>query len=315
MSSATPTDMTASLVSVPGTCPHCGLHLAPIDPGTLAPVLCPACRLQVRSAIRPRLPPSRRALASLVLAGLSTAGGLFTGVPAIVLGALALRDIRRRPTQVGGTAIAIAGMLAGAVLSVAFLPCHAGVLFSLLANWERLSSRKGGEDVVTDATRLQDELPSWHIGTLPSSLRPYEQRTRRLPYLGTQRWLVLADASRQTVVVLAELAEADTLGPQWYRIEAQRYRDRPMAHAWQQGRVAELESPWHCQVRGQQVEVTERYFKVDGERRYVVEFEVMVVQPGGRRFVLWTTLVDLAGPLEPHRATVREPVRALLESW
>jgi ABC-type Fe3+ transport system permease subunit len=57
---------------------------------------------------------SKKAIWSLTLGGLSICLGLFTAVPAIILGVLALRDVQRNPTR-RGESLAVAGMALGAI--------------------------------------------------------------------------------------------------------------------------------------------------------------------------------------------------------
>lgn len=322
MSSETTTPKAASDGTVPEACPHCGLPLARIELATLAPLLCPACRRQVRAAIKPHLPASGRAVASLVLAALSPVGSFITGLAAILLGLLALRDIRRRPTQVGGRGIAIGGMLTGALLSVACLPCQATILMVLLEPIYRGEGRvyRGEGRVVleeaADDAKLQELLASWQLGTLPPGLKPVKYRPVEAPITGTSRWLLLADdAPCRHVVALLATSQQDSLDPNLFRSEAER---------WMRGRadwqdhlesMPDLESHWQCQVRGRAVEVTERYYEAGWEDAYVAEFQAMVVQPDSTQYLLWTALLDLPGSVEQIRAAAREPVRTFLESW
>ncbi len=308
MSSDSTLRVAATYGTVPESCPHCGLQLAPVDFGTRAPLLCSACRRQVRAAIRPRMPVSRRAIASLVLAALSPAGSFVTGFLAVVFGLLALRDIRRRAGQVSGKGVAIAGMLLGAGLSVACLPCQTALLMSLLY------AERGTEHVVRDTTRLQEELASWQLGPLPAGLRPIEQRTRQSPMLGTQRWLLLADTPVRNALVLAAVPYKDPMYSGQFRPVARGYvmgiLRRPEYDA-----EPDFVSQWICQVGGKQIQVMERYFKADAEHRYVAEFQAMVERQDGHQHLLWASLVDLPGPVEQYRTQAREPVRAFLEAW
>ena len=61
---------------------------------------------------------SGKALASLVLGLVSTVGTILTGVPAIILGVLALGDIRAQHDQLRGTGLAIAGIVSGGVFGL-----------------------------------------------------------------------------------------------------------------------------------------------------------------------------------------------------
>lgn len=82
--------------------------------------------------VRPIPPSDAKAVAALVLGILCLVGtfcwlGMPLGVPAVVLGALALRDIRRSDGMLGGSGLAIAGIVMGAVGSLLFL-CTVGFL-------------------------------------------------------------------------------------------------------------------------------------------------------------------------------------------
>jgi prepilin-type processing-associated H-X9-DG protein len=65
---------------------------------------------------------SRKAIWSLVLGVPSLVCSVFTGIPAIILGALAVRDIARSRGRLGGNGLAIAGMVTGALGVVLILP-------------------------------------------------------------------------------------------------------------------------------------------------------------------------------------------------
>src|SRR5262245_52729538 len=75
---------------------------------------------------RPRRPTptgtSGKAVMSLVLGVLSPCASILTGVPAIILGLLSLRDIRRSGGRLGGQGLAIAGIVVGIVGILLSLP-------------------------------------------------------------------------------------------------------------------------------------------------------------------------------------------------
>lgn len=96
----------------------CGAHLELDDRFAGQTIQCPDCKkpLQAPSLTSPTLRTSGLALASLILALV----GAFTVVGtivAVVLGVLALRQIRRSPEVLTGRRFALAGMGAGALLT------------------------------------------------------------------------------------------------------------------------------------------------------------------------------------------------------
>jgi hypothetical protein len=92
-------------------------------------VLCAACRQAF--VLRPSTDTrrfSRKAVVSLALGLASTLLWCLAGVPAVVLGVLALIEIRRQPDQLKGRQFAIAGIIAGCLLGVICLPILAALL-------------------------------------------------------------------------------------------------------------------------------------------------------------------------------------------
>ncbi|MDR3639591.1 MAG: DUF1559 domain-containing protein [Isosphaeraceae bacterium] len=78
----------------------------------------------LRVTSEPKIEPmhtSAMAIASLVLGLLSFCLSLFTGIPAVILGALSLRAINRSRGQVSGRGMAIAGIVTGSI-GVLLLP-------------------------------------------------------------------------------------------------------------------------------------------------------------------------------------------------
>ena len=65
---------------------------------------------------------SRKAIWSLMLGIGSFVCSIFTGIPAIILGALAVRDITRSRGRMAGNGLAIAGIVMGALGVILFLP-------------------------------------------------------------------------------------------------------------------------------------------------------------------------------------------------
>jgi hypothetical protein len=92
-------------------------------------VLCAACRQAF--VARPSTDArrfSRMAVASLALGIASTLFWCVAGVPAVVLGVLALIEIRRHPDQLKGRQFAITGIITGCLLGVICLPILTALL-------------------------------------------------------------------------------------------------------------------------------------------------------------------------------------------
>jgi hypothetical protein len=89
-------------------CPRCNTHVE--IPGSSQE------DLSRRSApVRPNLPKNNKAVIAGVLAFVSLCGGgIFAGIPAIIMGVLALREIKESPTPLAGKGQAWAGILCGA---------------------------------------------------------------------------------------------------------------------------------------------------------------------------------------------------------
>jgi thiol:disulfide interchange protein len=90
-------------------------------------------------AARPEGPRETKAAASLALGVMSVVGamcgvGLSLGIPAIILGALAHRDIRRSGGMAGGGGLATAGIFLGAMGSILFVVWVGIVAFAVLGS-------------------------------------------------------------------------------------------------------------------------------------------------------------------------------------
>ncbi len=128
-------------------CPQCGRDLAiPTQQGVQAqpPTDAPA--------EPPRRPPygddrgwagrspagatSGMALAGMILGLVSLVGTLFTGIPAVILGALGLRAVSRSEGKLRGKGFAITGLVGGGVGILLFLPF---LLYVFLPLWQRLN--------------------------------------------------------------------------------------------------------------------------------------------------------------------------------
>jgi prepilin-type processing-associated H-X9-DG protein len=89
-------------------CPECGRELI-IPKGDVNPFDAPTLLEGVEART------SGKAIASLVLGLLSLVCTLFTGIPAIILGALGLSDIGRSGGRIGGKGMATAGIILGGI--------------------------------------------------------------------------------------------------------------------------------------------------------------------------------------------------------
>jgi type II secretory pathway pseudopilin PulG len=94
-------------------CPKCGTQN---DDNAFKCVKCGEVLQQAGAATTAPATTSTKAVLSLVLGILAiTCFWIFTGIPALILGVLANRDIRRDPTRVGGKGLATAGIILGIV--------------------------------------------------------------------------------------------------------------------------------------------------------------------------------------------------------
>ncbi|HEV3025220.1 MAG TPA: DUF4190 domain-containing protein, partial [Pirellulales bacterium] len=120
-------------------CPHCGASLTTAGLSDSTVLLCARCGspmvLRTRGDVR-RL--SRRAVASLVLGVCTILFWCIAGIPAIVLGLLALYDIRRDDERLKGKELAFAGILSGALLGLFCTPFVMLVAAGILSGFQNV---------------------------------------------------------------------------------------------------------------------------------------------------------------------------------
>ncbi len=153
------------------TCPGCSavLIIEGVEPERV--LLCAGCRrrLYARGGLPVRR-TSRKAVASLVCGLASLLGLCLTGIPAVILGTLALWDIYRRRKPLRGQGLAIAGIVTGILCGGIGTPVAAVVLRGAWNGWQL--GRSVGAPVIRDPgelARLADRMPPCR---LPPGFRP-----------------------------------------------------------------------------------------------------------------------------------------------
>ncbi|MBI1902223.1 MAG: DUF4190 domain-containing protein [Planctomycetia bacterium] len=159
-------------------CPQCGTELWTQGISPDRTVLCARCG----ASLYLPLPPdtrrtSRKALASVALGVTSIALTVLTGLPAILLGFLAWRDIRRREEELKGRGLAYAGMALGTVFGLLCWPCMIammvpGVLQMRAAVAQQQAIAQNWQPPLVQSTAAQ-------IGSLslPLALKPFQSAT------------------------------------------------------------------------------------------------------------------------------------------
>lgn len=114
------------------TCPNCGVILPAGGLGPGVAVQCARCSTQFTigaTVATMEQTTSGKAIASMVLGLCSIVGFCFTGIPAIILGILAFGDIRRRPRELRGHGLAVAGIITGSVCGLVCAPLVGGTIW------------------------------------------------------------------------------------------------------------------------------------------------------------------------------------------
>ena len=112
------------------TCPSCAAVLVTSGAAESQPLICSNCGVQFRSNGNwPGRKRSRKAVASCVLGVVSIIGLFITGIPALILGSLALGDIRRSPHNLTGKRLALTGAVLGGFFTFAIFLVPMGAAF------------------------------------------------------------------------------------------------------------------------------------------------------------------------------------------
>ena len=223
-------------------CPECHTELVTTRMTSLQSIRCAACRATfILGAVGQQIRTSGKARASLVLGIASFCGLLFSGIPAVILGVLALRDIRRQPGTLRGRGYALTGILSGSVLGLGTS------LFVVTATafgiWLANSTERTKE-----AGRIQEIASTMGEFDVPQDIPPQSAMT----FMG---------------VTIANYADVDDQAEDRRKIFLIHYkdwmfRDRKLVRAQMSsverhlgGTTVESSERWLCQVSG--VEVTE----------------------------------------------------------
>src|SRR5262245_58555396 len=150
--------MSTTLTPQATLCPKCKTELAVPTVSLGQHVICAACRHRF-------LPPwlvgvgrvSHKAVASFLLAIASLVAIFLTGIPAVVLGVLALSDIRRSKGHLTGNRLAICGVIFGAVLSVLYIPVWIALVIPLVQMFQHRGDIVSAAELI-DSERLENGL-------------------------------------------------------------------------------------------------------------------------------------------------------------
>ncbi|MGH7200084.1 MAG: DUF4190 domain-containing protein [Planctomycetaceae bacterium] len=288
------------------TCPHCRTELVSDGRGEDRAVLCSRCRTAFRPSGRPlRSRLSGKATASLMLGAASFVGLFLTGIPAIVLGLLALRDIRRGRGRTHGTTPATIGIVTGVLFGVLWGGC---LTASMLVGY--LFARSS---TVTENPQ-EVETIAGKIGrfAVPEELEPVMGQEIAL---SGQRTVIYGSelqepGGRDTVIVLMQSAEGMSgsreLMEQQARQHARSWAGRP-----QRPRTEIGVHRWT--IRGKTVDVTESlYADAQSDREHLA----ILTGETGPLVIVVLTRNAAAETAEPPPMTLSEDqVRQFFESF
>jgi tetratricopeptide (TPR) repeat protein len=171
-------------------CPNCDSPLL-VDPSTVrGTIICAKCRYRfIPGAAAEPVTLSGKAVASALLGLGATLAFCVTGVPAIVLGVLALREIHRSAGQTRGRWLAVTGIVTGTLF---------GVIGALIAGAIMVSARHEVQEANLER-QLQQQIQT---GRLEGAALTLEEMLRRRPgddfarYQGAALYLYLGNVQR-----------------------------------------------------------------------------------------------------------------------
>ncbi|HLN28659.1 MAG TPA: DUF1559 domain-containing protein [Gemmataceae bacterium] len=138
---------------------------------------------------------SGKAVASLILGLMSLVCSLLTGIPAIILGILGLRDVSQSDGRVKGQGLAIAGIITGGLGTILMLPLIAIMVGLLLPAVQKVREAASRMSTQNNLKQLSLAMLNYEAtnGSLPPDVvyskdgKPlYSWRVLLLPYLGEQ---------------------------------------------------------------------------------------------------------------------------------
>jgi ABC-type Na+ efflux pump permease subunit len=122
---------------------------------------------------------SGKATASLVLGLLSFGLWLIAGIPALILGVLALRDIERSRGRLTGQGRALTGVIAGGVSSLMFIPLAAVLVFILLGSIQAARETQRRSVASENLRQIGEAIRQYEQANPPAPPTVIEEREQR----------------------------------------------------------------------------------------------------------------------------------------
>lgn len=282
------------------SCPYCAAELLTIGTHRLDPVRCSHCGRSFTITIgRAGVRTSRLSVASAVVGLCSVMCGFISGIPAVLLGVLALRRIGRSERRLQGRVWAYAGIASGSLMTVA---CG-GMVGMIIWMGNSVSSTREPEQVSAIAAALA-------TFQMPEQVQPV--RAESLP-MGMK------------VVTFGDKPRRDKAGvfltmmhyPKWMGYNAERARAQTALHDGAlRGKKTESEEEFKIEANGQELVVV-RFLRSDPEGPRYRAYATAYVQDHG--VVLLIVSVDetpaSADEAEDRFTMTEAEVRQLLASY
>jgi len=225
-------------------CPDCEAVLVTAGLARMQTIRCAGCEATFLLGFSGQtIRTSRKAQTSLILGLSSLFCMLLSGIPAVILGMLALRDIRRRPGALMGRGFALAGIISGTVLGVG-TTCFA-IVAAALSTWMANSFERS-----TEPGRVREIAATMAEFDLPPGIKP-----RSAVQLIGMTAVVFVDAGEQGADRLKIHLVHYT---NWMLRDRRQVRAQLVYHKDQlRGSHTESSHQWTCHVGGEAVQVTE----------------------------------------------------------